>query len=247
MAEKYGKCTNFGLCTKADSREPVAVSEAAGLECPECGKPLQPASGKSGGGGASAGFPVKKAGIPAVILVALLGALYAFLPKDEGEPAPDPIPAPEPIPSPGPEPAPAPAPDPQPAPNPDPAPIPGPDPAPAPEPVPSPVPPPPRPRPVPAPEPNPVVTYNGPSSGRIVWEGEIEDKEGLVTIEGNTADKGRIVSGGVPGGTPLVLALQDVKNVGIAMTPQQTSGYRRMVLRVKKGKRKAVIDWSVAQ
>lgn len=245
MADKFGKCTNFGLCTKADSREPVAVSDATGLECPECGKPLQPATGKSGGGSASTGVPAKKAGIAAVVLVALVGALSAFLPKDEGEPPPEPIPAVEPVPSPAPDPEPQPVPNPDPGPAPVPAPEPNPQPAPEPAPVPVPVPP--RPKPQPEPAPNPLVTYSGPSSGRIVWEGEIEDKEGLVTIEGNTADKGRIVSGGVPGGTPLVLALQDVKNVGIAMTPQQTSGYRRLVLRVKKGKRKAVIDWSVAR
>lgn len=263
MADKYGKCTNFGLCAKADSREAVAISEAAGSECPECGKLLHPASGPSGGGRSSAGFPAKKAGIAAVILVALLGALYAFLPSDSGEPLPEPVPAPEPVPSPTPDPNPNPSADPIPAPLPDPGPgpLPSPDPGPTPSPVPAPspvplpdpnpapapVPPPPSPQPKPSPTPDPVVTYRGPSSGRIIWEGEIEDKEGLVTIEGSTADKGRIVSGGIPGGTPLVLALQDVRNIGIAMTPQQTSGYRRLVLRVKKGKRKAVIDWSVAQ
>ncbi len=228
MPEKVGKCTNFGLCTKADSREPVAISEAMASDCPECGKPLQPASGKSGGDGASAGFPVRKAGIAAAALVAVLAVLFVFLPKDgEGTPA-------EPVVQSDPQPEPAPQPVAAPDPQPDPAPIPAPAPGPAPEPVPppplrSPEPvPQPAPRPVPRPEstPEPAATYHGPSSGRIVWEGEIEDKEGLVTIEGGTADKGRVVSGRVPGGTPLVLALQDVKNVGIAMTPQQTSGYR---------------------
>ena len=92
------------------------------------------------------------------------------------------------------------------------------------------------------------AAYSGLGSGTIVWEGNVDEREMLVTIDGNTADKGQVVSGGVPGGVPLVLSVKDPKNVGIAFTPQGTTNFRRMVLRVRgKGKRRAVVDWSVAQ
>ena len=40
-----GKCINFGLCDRADSRELISGDSP---ECPECQKPLQPVT--SGGG-----------------------------------------------------------------------------------------------------------------------------------------------------------------------------------------------------
>ena len=237
----YGKCINFGLCSKADSREAIAAGDGD-LSCPECGKPLTPASGKGGGGSSASsggGFPVKKAGIAAAAVLVLLGGTFFLLPSDETaaedptvvDNPPDPEPLPQPQPQPvikEPEPPPPPViqePQPQPQPRPRPQ---------------------PRTEPEPKPEPQPA-TYSGPSSGTLVWEGNVEEKEALVTIENGEADKGQ-VSGTLPGGVPVVLTLKDTKNAAIAMSPQPTSQYKRLVLRVKgKGKRRIAVDWSVAQ
>ncbi len=269
MAAKFGKCVNFGLCAKADARE--AMEAGADFACPECGKALTATSAKAGGAssGSRGGFPAKKAGIAGGAIAVLLAGAFFLLPQDEPVTPPEPVPIPEPAPGPGPgptEPIPAPAPDPvtpAPVPSPSPSPSPSAEPIPSPAPIPRPkpnpvpnpdpvvIPPAPTPIPVPATEPRPAPTpepISGAGSGRIVWEGQVDEKEALVTIDGTSVDKGQLVSGALPGGAPVVLSLQDLKNAGIAMTPQSTSDYRRMVLRVKgKGKRRIVIDWSVAR
>ena len=40
MAKRIGKCMNFGLCAKADSRANIEAGDGAEFSCPECGKPL---------------------------------------------------------------------------------------------------------------------------------------------------------------------------------------------------------------
>jgi hypothetical protein len=260
---KFGKCINFGMCSKADARESMNAGAEGDFTCPECGKMLVAASGKSGGGAASGGggFPAKKAGIAGVGALALLGGAYLLIPPDETQAPGDPPAVVDPVTTTPPSVAPPAEPiitepvtqqkDPPVTPPPlDPINV-----------TPPPVDPPEvvQPQPVrrqappgvsrPKSDPQtPQATYSGPGSGSIVWEGEIDEREGLVTIDGNTADKGQVVSGGVPGGVPLVLSVKDSKNVGIAFTPQATSDFRRLVLRVKgRGKRRAVVDWSVAQ
>jgi phosphate transport system substrate-binding protein len=51
MPTRRGKCVNFGLCNRADSREVMQVAEGADPICPECQKPLQLEKGGGGGSG----------------------------------------------------------------------------------------------------------------------------------------------------------------------------------------------------
>ncbi|MBV8367490.1 MAG: phosphate ABC transporter substrate-binding/OmpA family protein [Candidatus Eremiobacteraeota bacterium] len=66
MASKYGRCTNFGSCTKADTKEQIPVGGPDAV-CPECGKPLTPVAAPS------RGF----AGIGIVILLGLVVVIVA--------------------------------------------------------------------------------------------------------------------------------------------------------------------------
>lgn len=66
MAMRKGKCTNFGNCKKADTREEILVSVGLDFVCPECASPLTEIGNKDG-----SKLPV----IPLIIagLVILLG------------------------------------------------------------------------------------------------------------------------------------------------------------------------------
>jgi hypothetical protein len=69
MQVRDGKCANFGLCCKADSREIIPIDRGGEFSCPECGKPLSEAgqgTTKTGRGGRA------KAAIGALAL-ALIG------------------------------------------------------------------------------------------------------------------------------------------------------------------------------
>jgi hypothetical protein len=74
MAARSGKCINFGLCNKADSREVVSSSED--FMCPECGKALSTAGSEGGKG------PGTKLLVPLVVIIALLGAGSYWLLSD---------------------------------------------------------------------------------------------------------------------------------------------------------------------
>jgi hypothetical protein len=100
----------------------------------------------------------------------------------------------------------------------------------------------PDPPPVPAPEP-PAEIYRGPTSGEIVWEGNIKGTE-LITIENGQASSGT-VSGALPG-VLCLLQPADPKRVSIASTPAPYNKYQRMVFRVSGNKRtRVVIRWSL--
>lgn len=88
------------------------------------------------------------------------------------------------------------------------------------------------------------VTYSGPSSGSIVWQGEVEGTT-LVTIDGATSDTGQIVSGALPGVLVMVQPA-DAKHVGIAGAPAPSNSFRRLTLRIQgKGVMQEVIHWSI--
>src|SRR6516162_7428465 len=73
MALRSGKCTNFGLCAKADTREAQSVPDGADFVCQECKRQLTPIGGKAPAGDRSA--------VPMVILavvVLLVGGLTYF-------------------------------------------------------------------------------------------------------------------------------------------------------------------------
>jgi hypothetical protein len=82
MAERTGKCINFGLCSKADSREIIQIAGGGGdFSCPECGKPLTEAAGAAaaGTGGAKPASGKKVIAIGALGLALIAGTAYKFL------------------------------------------------------------------------------------------------------------------------------------------------------------------------
>lgn len=86
--------------------------------------------------------------------------------------------------------------------------------------------------------------YSGPSSGELVWEGEVRGTT-LVTIDGGNSDVGRVVSGALPGVLVMVQPA-DSRHVGVAATPAPSNRYRRLTLRVQgKGMLQEVIHWSI--
>jgi hypothetical protein len=88
------------------------------------------------------------------------------------------------------------------------------------------------------------TSYSGPSSGNIVWQGEVQGTA-LVTIDGNVSDTGQVVSGGLPGVLVMVQP-SDAKHVGVAGAPAPTNSYRRLTLRIQgKGLMQETIHWSV--
>jgi phosphate transport system substrate-binding protein len=72
---QYGKCTNFGLCTKADTREAQSVPDGADFVCKECKRPLTAIGGEKR---AASKIPVPV--VVGVVLVMLLigGGFYYF-------------------------------------------------------------------------------------------------------------------------------------------------------------------------
>jgi len=101
-----------------------------------------------------------------------------------------------------------------------------------------------RPDPSPAPVPErPQGVYRGPTSGEIVWDGNIKGTE-LITIENGQASSGT-VSGALPG-VLCLLQPADPKRVSIASTPAPHNQYKRMVFRVSgNGRTRVVIRWSL--
>jgi len=73
MPPRTGKCTNFGLCTKADSREMITTVEGQGFRCPECNRTLSLTALST------STFPARTAA--AVAAAMLLAALYLSWPS----------------------------------------------------------------------------------------------------------------------------------------------------------------------
>lgn len=76
MALQYGRCTNFGLCTKADTKVLQTVPDGADFLCEECKRPLAGAgaAGGGGGGGGAKALPI----LMGVVLLLVLGAGASF-------------------------------------------------------------------------------------------------------------------------------------------------------------------------
>lgn len=81
MAQRTGKCINFGLCSKADSREIIPIAGGGDFSCPECGKPLTEAAGAAapGQGSGNAGAGKKAIAIGALGLALIAGTAYKYL------------------------------------------------------------------------------------------------------------------------------------------------------------------------
>lgn len=126
MSLKRGKCTNFGNCKKADTKEEILVSAGMEFVCPECGSPLTEIGGKG-----SSQFPTVAVVIVGIVLLLGLGGFFAFKAFFGGKSKPvaqnnpiqqnqqSPSPSPQPTPTPPPQPSqPSPAPSPPPSPPP---------------------------------------------------------------------------------------------------------------------------------
>ena len=256
MPQKAGKCTNFGLCTMADSREAITLPEGEDFSCPECGKMLAEVEGKGGAGGSGGG---KGSGKSKLVLgglaIALLAGGVYFLAvgpdsDDTGKttPTPSPTVVVEPTPSQTPVPTPVQTPVPTAIP---PTPLPTvvipPTRLPhiAPTRLPTAVPTTPTPTPVttPVPTPTPIVE-TGANSGTLIWEGTVHGTE-FVTIENGVASRGTLISGRLPG-KPVLIEQDNSKKVAIAGAPGPDSKYQRLVLRIQgKGQVKVVLNWSL--
>jgi len=87
-------------------------------------------------------------------------------------------------------------------------------------------------------------TYNGPTSGVMVWEGDLRGSTN-VTIENGKASTGRVTGNPLPG-VPCSIQLSDYRNATIAYEPGPESDYKRVVLRVNsKGKVSVQLRWTV--
>ncbi|MBK9170052.1 MAG: zinc ribbon domain-containing protein [Bryobacterales bacterium] len=169
-------------------------------------------------------------------------------------PPPKPAPARKPPPLQAP-PKPAPAPPPavaEPAPTPPPQPKAEPEPAPPPAPVrerqpilrPDPATPPPPPPPPPKPAQEAKPRYSGPSSGVVVWSGQLE-RGGQVTIDGSDATAGRL-NGALPG-VPVIVEI-DTREFALAEAPSPANGWKRFTFRARNKRHTVVtVKWSVLQ
>jgi FKBP-type peptidyl-prolyl cis-trans isomerase len=92
--------------------------------------------------------------------------------------------------------------------------------------------------------PRPRLVYSGPTSGVLVWQGEVRGTA-LVTINGSQPDQGQIVSGALPG-VLVLLQPADAKHVVIASSPSPSNGFQRLTLRVQgNGVIQQSIHWSI--
>jgi hypothetical protein len=88
-----------------------------------------------------------------------------------------------------------------------------------------------------------MLPYQGPSSGTLVWEGEIAGAE-LVTIEGGTASSGK-VTGMLPG-VPCFVQSSDPKRVSVATAPGPSNQWKRIVLRIQShGHTTVKVTWAL--
>jgi hypothetical protein len=84
--------------------------------------------------------------------------------------------------------------------------------------------------------------YTGPSSGVIVWSGQL-DKNGTVVIEGSLASSGSL-NGRLPG-VPVSVNL-DVREFAIAESPSPGNGWSKVVFRSRNKRHSVVtIEWKV--
>jgi phosphate transport system substrate-binding protein len=75
MAMRNGRCTNFGLCAKADTKEVQSVPDGADFVCKECTRPLTAVGGASSGGGSGQSMQVIVVAVGALLLLGTAGYL----------------------------------------------------------------------------------------------------------------------------------------------------------------------------
>ena len=100
-------------------------------------------------------------------------------------------------------------------------------------------PPPVRPAPVAPPPSRPAVA----GSGMVMWSGKL-DRNGLITITGDSASSGNIMQGSLPG-VPVTVRVEPAEAVGVAEAPAPSNGWRKIVLRSRVSRAVVVtIHWS---
>lgn len=81
--------------------------------------------------------------------------------------------------------------------------------------------------------------YKGPSSGTLVWEGEVNDAD-LIDIRNGSPNRGSL-SGMLPG-VPVMVQASPVDAVVISIPPAPSNDWKRIVLRVRtKGHKKVTV------
>jgi hypothetical protein len=118
MAQRIGKCTNYGGCTLADRNEQITIVTKE-FRCPECGSPLELLGPKR----TVSSILVLSIGVGIVLVLAVAAILWTLTntstrqnevvqlsptPAATSAPTPTPTPAPNPIPPETPTPAPTP-------------------------------------------------------------------------------------------------------------------------------------------
>jgi len=86
------------------------------------------------------------------------------------------------------------------------------------------------------------AVYSGPPAGVMLWSGQLE-KNGSVTINGNTASFGRL-TGELPG-VPVMIEV-DQREFALAEAPGPSNGWKRMTIRSRSKRHSVVtIKWSI--
>jgi len=88
---------------------------------------------------------------------------------------------------------------------------------------------------------HPPPSYQGPSSGTLVWEGEVNGAD-LIEIQDGSANQGT-VTGMLPG-VPCMVQASDPKRVTISIPPAPSNEWKRIVLRIQgKGHTTVTVRW----
>jgi phosphate transport system substrate-binding protein len=83
---QYGKCSNFGLCNKADMREVQAIPDGAPFLCQQCGRALTVAYAGAPQAGARRSGGLLTIVVIGLVLGALAGAAYFFTHRGSATP-----------------------------------------------------------------------------------------------------------------------------------------------------------------
>ena len=79
-------------------------------------------------------------------------------------------------------------------------------------------------------------------SGLVMWSGKLE-RNGLITITGNTASNGTVTQGSLPG-VPVTVRVEPAESVGVAEAPGPSNGWTKIVLRSRVSRAVVVtIHW----
>jgi hypothetical protein len=90
--------------------------------------------------------------------------------------------------------------------------------------------------------PAPAPGYTGPTSGVVIWSGQLE-KGGTITLDGATASQGTL-NGSLPG-VPVMIQIEPA-DVAVAEAPAPSNGWKRAVLRSRRNQHSVVtIRWKV--